>query len=452
MNRMSEAPLRIALLVYRGNPTRGGQGVYTRELATRAGRAGPPGHRVRRPAVARARPRASTSCPSRASTSTASPTRSGCPEAVGSSGTSSTSSSSRSCRTGAFPEPLTFSLRVRKLLEPAPRRLRPHPRQPVPRAPASASSSTTAGRSSRPSTTRSPSTAASTSPTPSRSSGSSGLRRWYSFLRMQKRTLQKMPRIVTVSESSQTRHRRTRWACPPSSMHDRARGRRPHELRADPLDRQGPRPHRVHHVVRHAPEGPRAAARGGGQAAHRAPRRASCTSSAAHGRGPPSPGHIERLGLEGAVTFRKGITNREITELYASSRWPCVPSLYEGFSLPAIEAMACAVPLVATTGGALPEVVGPDGGAGVLVPPGDPGALAAAIGRLLDDPAERERLGEAGRARVPGQLHLAALRRGHRRALPLGARPPRPTTATRRRCRRHRRRRRHRRQGRPARC
>ncbi len=80
-----------------------------------------------------------------------------------------------------------------------------------------------------------------------------------------------------------------------------------------------------------------------------------------------------------------------------------MPSLYEGFSLPAIEAMACGVSLVATTAGALPEVVGTDGETGLLVPPDDPGALAAAIGRLLDDADLRRRLGAAGRERVLGR-------------------------------------------------
>ena len=78
----------------------------------------------------------------------------------------------------------------------------------------------------------------------------------------------------------------------------------------------------------------------------------------------------------------------------------CVPSLYEGFSLPAIEAMACAVPVVGTTGGAVPEVIGRDGDTGLLVPPADPSALAGALGRALDDAALRERIGQAGRTRV----------------------------------------------------
>jgi glycosyltransferase involved in cell wall biosynthesis len=62
--------------------------------------------------------------------------------------------------------------------------------------------------------------------------------------------------------------------------------------------------------------------------------------------------------------------------------------------------MACATPLVATTAGALPEVVGPDGVTALHVPPGDPEALALAIARVLDDDALAARLGAAGRARV----------------------------------------------------
>ena len=68
---------------------------------------------------------------------------------------------------------------------------------------------------------------------------------------------------------------------------------------------------------------------------------------------------IERLGLEGAVTFRPGVSDAQLVELYREASVVAVPSLYEGFSLPAVEAMACEVPVVATMGGALPEVRGP---------------------------------------------------------------------------------------------
>ncbi|HEX3947316.1 MAG TPA: glycosyltransferase family 4 protein [Acidimicrobiales bacterium] len=121
--------------------------------------------------------------------------------------------------------------------------------------------------------------------------------------------------------------------------------------------------------------------------------------------GNPRPGGrvdraIERLGLRGAVRCVSGISDEELARNYGEAEVAVVPSLYEGFSLPAIEAMACGVAVVATTGGALPEVVGNDGETGLLVPPDDPGALAAAIARLLDDPALRARLGAAGRQRV----------------------------------------------------
>jgi glycosyltransferase involved in cell wall biosynthesis len=126
----------------------------------------------------------------------------------------------------------------------------------------------------------------------------------------------------------------------------------------------------------------------------------------------PVAGAIERYGLEGAVDFVKGISDTELVDLVRGAQIACVPSLYEGFSLPAAEAMATGTPLVATTGGAIPEVAGPDGETCLAVPPGDAGALAAALGRLLDDPALRARLGAAGRERVLARFTWARAAQG----------------------------------------
>jgi len=106
---------------------------------------------------------------------------------------------------------------------------------------------------------------------------------------------------------------------------------------------------------------------------------------------------VSKLNLDGLVQFTGRLTREELVRLYSRAKIAVVPSLYEGFGLPAAEAMACGTPVIATTGGALPEVVGD---AGVLVPPRRPDALADAIKRLLNDKQSQQRMSEAGRERV----------------------------------------------------
>ena len=112
-------------------------------------------------------------------------------------------------------------------------------------------------------------------------------------------------------------------------------------------------------------------------------------------RGPVAEA-ITRYSLP--VRFTGRISEDELLHELRSAELAVVPSLFEGFSLPLVEAMACGTPVVATTGGALPEVAGWE--TALLVPPSDPQALAAGIGRALDDTALRSRLGVAGRERV----------------------------------------------------
>jgi len=129
---------------------------------------------------------------------------------------------------------------------------------------------------------------------------------------------------------------------------------------------------------------------------------------------------IEELGLWDAVEFVSGVTDERIVELYNESACAVVPSLYEGFSLPAIEAMSTGCPLVATTGGALPEVTGPDGETCFSVEPANSDALAAGIRRALLEPDAAARIGAAGRERVVAKWswrHTAVRTVDHYRAL-----------------------------------
>ncbi|WP_186526119.1 glycosyltransferase family 4 protein [Leekyejoonella antrihumi] len=107
---------------------------------------------------------------------------------------------------------------------------------------------------------------------------------------------------------------------------------------------------------------------------------------------------LAEAGLLDRVQFRSGLTEDDLAALLASAQVHLVPSLYEGFSLPAVEAMSCGTPVVASDVGALPELV--KGGAGELVPAGDPIALAAAAQRLLRTPGQRARMGAVGRQRA----------------------------------------------------
>jgi glycosyltransferase involved in cell wall biosynthesis len=106
---------------------------------------------------------------------------------------------------------------------------------------------------------------------------------------------------------------------------------------------------------------------------------------------------IERLGIRDLMTFYSGLSSDEVAALYARATCAVIPSIYEGFGLPAGEAMACSVPVISTTGGALPEVVGD---AGLMVPPADHQSIAAAIRRYLDDPDLRETNGRKGFDRI----------------------------------------------------
>jgi glycosyltransferase involved in cell wall biosynthesis len=106
---------------------------------------------------------------------------------------------------------------------------------------------------------------------------------------------------------------------------------------------------------------------------------------------------VRKLNLDGMVHFTGRLTRDELVKRYSAAKIAVVPSLYEGFGLPAAEAMSCGVPVIASSGGALPEVVGD---AGILVPPKNADALAAAIKQLFNDEQAQRRMSEAGRKRV----------------------------------------------------
>ncbi|MGZ5415853.1 MAG: glycosyltransferase family 4 protein [Nocardioides sp.] len=221
------------------------------------------------------------------------------------------------------------------------------------------------------------------------------LRRWYGFLKMQAKVARQLGRILTVSESSR-RDIAIDFGVDKS------------KLQVIPLG--------VDSVFQPSEE-PRVPGRIVAMASADTPMKGIATLLEAFAKlrterdvelllvTRPKPGGqteklIDRLAISDSVRFVTGITDAQLAELVASAEIACVPSLYEGFSLPTVEAMACATPLVVSRAGAIPEVVGPEGLCADLVTPGDVGELVHALANLLDDPERRARMGAAGRERA----------------------------------------------------
>lgn len=224
------------------------------------------------------------------------------------------------------------------------------------------------------------------------------LRRWYAFLDMQMKVARQIPRLITVSSSSR-RDITAQMGVPADRLHIVGVGVDPARFR--PLPHVAKVPGRI--MTTASADVPMK----GLSPLVEALAKLRVERPDAHlvviGRprdNSAMPAQIERLGLGGAIEFVSGVSDERIVELYAEAEVACVPSLYEGFSLPAIEAMACGVPLVTTTGGALPEVVGTDGTTAITVPPNDPFALEVGLRTLLDDAELRARIGTAGRERA----------------------------------------------------
>jgi len=221
--------------------------------------------------------------------------------------------------------------------------------------------------------------------------------RWYSFVFMQARVARRMPRIVVVSENS-IRDINTDMGVPVENMRLVPVGVDPELFR--------PLPDVARVSGRLITTASADVAMKGlsflleSLAKLRTERDVTLTVIGRPKPGGRSADAIAKLGLTDAVTFVSGVSDERIVELYAEAELAVVPSLYEGFSLPAIEAMATGTCLVATTGGALPEVTGADGDTVLSCPPGDADALAVALRRGLDDAVLRERVGRAGRDRV----------------------------------------------------
>ncbi|MBU6315723.1 MAG: glycosyltransferase family 4 protein [Acidobacteria bacterium] len=220
--------------------------------------------------------------------------------------------------------------------------------------------------------------------------------RWYNFVKMQGRVASRMPRIVVVSENSiKDIHKDMKVSL------DRMRLV---PVGVDPELFQ-PMPHVTRRPGRLITTASADVALKGlsylleAMAKLRTERDVTLTIIGKPREG-ASADLIDKLGLRPHIEFVSGVPDERIVELYAEAELAVVPSLYEGFSLPAIEAMSTGICLVATDGGALPEVTGRDGETVLQCKAGDVESLAAALRRGLDSAEVRERIGAAGRQRV----------------------------------------------------
>ena len=391
---MSTPGLRIALLSYRGNPHSGGQGVYVRNLSKALHDLG---HHVE---VIAGQPYpdvdddiALTKLPSldlyRADDPFRRPRRHELRDPI------DIAEYALMC-TAAFPEPLTFTLRAMREL-----RRRSNDFDVVHDNQSLGYGLLQIQRSGLPviATVHHPCSidrdlAVAAAPDWKRRAS---LTRWYSFTRMQGRVARRLPRLISVSETARGDVVRE-FRVPEEKVTVVHNGVDTDLFR--PLEHVSRVPGRI--ITTSSSDQPlkglvyliEAVAK------LRTERDAELVVVGKRPKRGPIVDAIERFQMTGAIRFETGLDWLSLVELYATAEVAAVPSLYEGFSLPAIEAMSCGLPVVATTGGALREVAGSDGDAALLVPPGDAGALAAALARLIDDRDLRTRLGTAGRARV----------------------------------------------------
>ncbi len=221
------------------------------------------------------------------------------------------------------------------------------------------------------------------------------VRRWYAFAEMQKRVARRIPELLTVSSTSAA---------------DIAEdfGVRPSQLQVVPLgvdtELFTPAEHRVRNRII-AIASADVPLKGVSHLLHavarlRVERDLDVQLVSKLEPNGPTEKLIAELGISDIVHSSSGLTDSELAALLSSAELACIPSLYEGFSLPAVEAMASGTPIVASRAGALPEVVGPDGECARLVNPGDVDDLTRVMGELLDSPLELRRLGAAGRRRA----------------------------------------------------